>query len=50
LAKLVSSTHDSAEKIQDTVSKINDIRSSLTTAAATAAALYTGLQGLFGGH
>jgi len=50
LAKLVSSTHDSAEKIQNTVTKINDIRSSLTTAAATAAALYTGLQGVLGGH
>jgi hypothetical protein len=50
LAKLVSDTHDSAEKIQTMVTKINDIRGSLTTAAATAAALYTGLQGVLGSH
>jgi hypothetical protein len=48
LAKLITNTHDSAEKIQEAVTKINDIRGSLTTAATTAAALYTGLQSFIG--
>jgi len=50
LAKLITNTHDGAEKLQEAVTKINDIRGSLTTAATAAAALYTGLQSFVGNH
>jgi len=50
LAQLITHTHDGAEKLQQAVTKINDIRGSLTTAATTAAALYTGLQSFIGSH
>jgi len=48
LAGLISSGHASAEKVQATVKKIQDIGSSLTAAGATAASAYMGLKGFLG--
>ena len=49
LAKMIAGGHESAETIQNTVKKLQDLGGSLTAAGATAASLYMGLKGFFGG-
>lgn len=49
IARMVATGQESAEKIQSTVKKLNDLGGSLAAAGTTAAAAYTGLQGFFGG-
>ena len=48
LARLVSSGAAKTEQIQTVAKKFNDLGSSLTAAATTAAAVYAGLQGFVG--
>jgi hypothetical protein len=49
LAKMIASGHESAEAVQATVKKLQDLGGSLTAAGATAASLYMGLKGFLGG-
>ncbi|CAG0981067.1 hypothetical protein RHDC4_01886 [Rhodocyclaceae bacterium] len=49
IARMVASGQESAEKIQGTVKKLNELGGSLAAAGTTVAAAYTGLQGFFGG-
>lgn len=49
LAQLLTTGQQSAEKVQATVKKLNDLGGSLAAAGTTVAAAYTGLQGVLGG-
>lgn len=49
IARMVVTGQESAEKIQGTVKKLNELGGSLAAAGTTVAAAYTGLQGFFGG-
>lgn len=49
IARMVATGQESAEKIQGTVKKLNELGGSLAAAGTTVAAAYTGLQGFFGG-
>lgn len=49
IARMVATGQESAEKIQSTVKKLNELGGSLAAAGTTMAAAYTGLQGFFGG-
>lgn len=48
-AHLITHGEKSAEKIQSSVKKLNDLGSSLAAAGTTAASIYTGLKGFLGG-
>jgi len=48
LVGLLSKGHENAEKVNASIQKLKDLGSSLTAAATTATAVYTGLQGFIG--
>jgi hypothetical protein len=49
LVKLASQGQQSADKVQNSVKKLNELGNSLAVAGTTAASIYTGLQGFLGG-
>jgi hypothetical protein len=49
LVKMAATGKESADSIQATVKKLQDVGSSLTAAGATAVSAYMGLKGFLGG-